>query len=55
MEKALKQEKKSIKGTAVRPMTQKELNKRIDQSMLDSKNDRLTDNNDLSKEIEHWR
>ena len=39
----------------MRPMILKEFNKRIDQSMHDSENNRLTENNDLSKEIEHWR
>lgn len=54
MEKALKREKKNISGTAVRPMTMKELNKRVDQSLLDSENDKLTENNELTKEIQEW-
>ena len=54
MEKALKEEKKNIRGINMRPMTQKELNQRIDQSLLDSENGLLTENNDLTKEIREW-
>jgi len=54
MEKALKRETKNISGAVVRPMTLKELNKRIDESMLDSENGKLTENNDLSTEIREW-
>jgi pseudouridine-5'-phosphate glycosidase len=54
MEKALKREKKNISGTVVKPMTLKELNKRVDQSLLDSENDKLTENNDLTNEIQEW-
>ena len=36
------------------PMTLDEFNKRIDQSMLNSKNGNLIDNDDLIKEIEKW-
>ena len=54
MEKALKEEKKNISGINMRPMTQKELNQRIDQSLLDSENGKLTENNDLTKEIREW-
>ncbi len=35
-------------------MTIGELNSRIDQSMNDSKNDRLTNSDDLIAEIEKW-
>lgn len=52
--KPLKKEKNNISGKAVRPMTLNELSKRIDQSMLDSENDRLTDNNNLTAEIREW-
>lgn len=54
MEKTLKEEKKNIRGIKMRPMTQKELNNRIDQSLLDSENGKLTENNDLTKEIREW-
>lgn len=35
-------------------MTIDELNSRVDQSMNDSKNDRLTNSDDLIAEIEKW-
>lgn len=54
MEKALKREKKNIKGADIRPMSMNEFNNRIDQSMEDSKNDRLIENNDLNTEIQEW-
>lgn len=54
MEKALKREKKNIKGANIRPMSMNEFNNRIDQSMEDSKNDRLIENNDLNTEIQEW-
>jgi len=37
------------------PITLEEFNKRIDQSLLDSQNDRLTENTDLTTEIQGWR
>lgn len=36
------------------PMSLDEFNQRIDQSMFDSMNDNLIDNDDLIKEIEKW-
>ena len=36
------------------PMTMDEFNKRIDKSLDDSKNGRLTENNDLIVEIQEW-
>lgn len=36
------------------PMTIDELNSRVDQSMKDSKSDRLTTSDDLIAEIEKW-
>jgi len=35
-------------------MTMSEFNKRIDLSLEDSKNDRLTETNDLIEEIKEW-
>jgi len=55
MEKALKKEKKNIIGADIRPMTVKELKKRIDRSMLDSENEKLTENNDLKSELLEWK
>lgn len=52
-EKLLKLEKK-WDGNGLEPMTVKEFNDRIDKSMKDSKNGRLTPVNDLLAEIEKW-
>lgn len=38
-----------------KPLSIAELNKRINQSMEDSKNDRLIDSDGLMQEIEKWR
>lgn len=53
LEKLLKMEKK-WDGNGLEPMTVKEFNDRIDKSMKDSKNGRLTEVNDLLAEIEKW-
>ena len=53
-EKMLKKEKKRSTDKDFHPMTLDEFYKRIDQSMLDSKNGNLIDNNDLIKEIGNW-
>lgn len=53
LEKLLKIEKK-WDGNDLEPMTVKEFNDRIDRSMEDSKNGRLTKVNDLLSEIEKW-
>lgn len=37
------------------PFTMEELNKRIDQSLDDSKKNKITDSNDLLSEIEQWQ
>lgn len=37
------------------PFSIEELNKRIDQSLEDSKNDRIIESNDLLSEIKQWR
>lgn len=42
------------KNDDFKQMTIDELNGRIDQSMNDSKNDRLTNSDDLIAEIEKW-
>lgn len=54
LEKALKKEKKNIKENVLRPMTVEEFNHRIDQSLSDSKNGKLTENDDLATEIQEW-
>lgn len=53
LEKLLRIEKKWDKNR-LEPMTVQEFNARIDKSMEDSKNGRLTEVNDLLEEIEKW-
>ena len=48
-----KDKKKSLEKD-FHAMTLEEFNNRIDQSMLDSKNGNLIDNDDLIAEIEKW-
>jgi hypothetical protein len=54
LEKILRKEKNDSDNRKVKPMSDHELNKRIDKSMDDSKNGRLTEANDLLAEIEKW-
>ncbi len=51
LEKLVKSEKKLQHST---PFTLEELNKRIDQSLQDSKDGKLTEVNNLISEIEEW-
>lgn len=46
---------KSLKSSDFKPMTITQLNERIDQSMEDSKNEKLTISSSLMAEIEKWR
>jgi hypothetical protein len=55
LEKLLEKEKVRMTVSDFSPMTLKEFNTRIDESLLDSQNDRLTENNDLTTEIQGWR
>ncbi|HAH56456.1 MAG TPA: hypothetical protein DCM02_14530 [Flavobacterium sp.] len=54
LENFLKKEKKKNFDKEFLPMTMEEFNSRIDQSMEDSINGRLTESKDLLKEIEKW-
>lgn len=45
---------KSSKENDFKPMTISEFNKRIDKSMQDSENNKLTSSSDLIAEIEKW-
>lgn len=54
LEKILQKEKKHSDNRKIEPMSVRELNKRIDKSMEDSKNGKLTEANDLLAEIEKW-
>lgn len=53
-EKMLKKEKKRSIEIDFQPMSLDEFNKRIDQSMLDSNKGKLTNIDELIKEIEEW-
>lgn len=53
-EKLLKKEKKRSIEMDFHPMTLDEFNKRIDQSMVDSNSGKLTNNDELIKEIAGW-
>ena len=53
LEKLLRSNKSKEK-TVIKPMTVAELNSRIDKSMADSKNNKLTSSNDLIAEVEKW-
>jgi len=53
-EKILKTENKHSTNRKVESMSANELNVRIDKSLKDSKNRRLTEVNDLLTEIDKW-
>jgi hypothetical protein len=53
-EKLLRKEKENIPDSNLSPMTIDDLNKRIDLSLTDSKNDNITEANDLVDEISKW-
>ena len=54
LEKQLKKEKKTSIDKEFSPMTIKEFESRIDQSMEDSKNGRVIEANQLLEEIKKW-
>jgi hypothetical protein len=54
LEKYLKKEKKTNIDNEFSPMTIKEFESRIDQSMEDSKNGRVIEANQLLEEIKKW-
>lgn len=53
-EKILKKENISSRQAEFMPMSVKEFNSRIDQSMNDSKNGRLISSSELKAKIEDW-
>ncbi|WP_240032187.1 hypothetical protein [Psychroflexus aestuariivivens] len=53
-EKLLKKEKEHSSLENLEPMTSVELNARIDKSLQDSKNGKLTEANHLLAEIDKW-
>ena len=54
LEKLLKKEKATKADIDFQPMSMEEFESRIDQSMEDSKNGRLTEMDDFLAEIEKW-
>jgi len=54
LEKLLRKENASLTDDAFEPMTIEEFNDRIDRSMEDSKNGRLTSATDLKAKIDKW-
>ena len=54
LEKVLKKERKLNRNKDLQPMSKKEFHSRIDQSMEDSKEGKLTEADDLLAEIEKW-
>ena len=54
LEKILKKENKKSGREDFKPMTIKEFNSRIDQSMEDSKNGRLIEASELKSKIDKW-
>ncbi len=53
-EKLLRKEKQRITSNKLEPMTLEEFYKRIDISLEDSNNDRVTESSELLSEIEKW-
>ena len=54
LESILKTEQKSSFAQELKPFTIEELNERIDKSLEDSKNGKLTEANQLISDIEKW-
>ena len=54
LENILKKESQKTKQGDFKPMTIEEFNSRIDQSMEDSKNGRLTEASELKAKIDKW-
>ena len=54
LEKVLKKEKRLLANKNIQPMTVQEFNKRLDQSMKDSREGKLTDGDDLIADIDKW-
>ncbi len=50
----LREEKKKLYEAELKPLTQKEFTKMIDQAEADAKQGRLTEVNSLKKDIDNW-
>lgn len=55
LEKLLEKEKVKIEAEDFKPFSVEEFQKRIDRSVGDSKQNRLTGNADLLNEVQKWR
>jgi len=55
LEKVLRKEKKITRIKDLEPMTLDQFNKRIDKSLKDSCEGKLTEANDLMSEVEKWK
>jgi hypothetical protein len=55
LENILRKEKKYLSQEDSEPMTIEEFNSRIDQSIEDSKNGRITEANELKAKIDKWK
>ncbi len=55
LEKVLRKEKEMNRIKDLEPMTFDHFNKRIDKSMKDSREGKLTEANDLMSEVEKWK
>jgi hypothetical protein len=51
----LKSERKRLTRKKIKPLTEKELNRRIDKAEADSSNSRLVSVHDLKSEINSWK
>jgi chemotaxis protein CheY-P-specific phosphatase CheC len=54
LEKLLEKEKARIESEDLKLLSNEELHKRIDRSISDSKQNRLTENADLLREVQKW-
>ena len=54
LETILRKDKTTIEFENIQPMTMKKFNQRINKSLDDSKNGRLTEANELISEINKW-
>ncbi len=54
LEQLLKKETRKSESEVIKPFSIDEFRDRISESMLDSKHNRLTENNDLLAEMQKW-
>jgi len=54
LEELLKKEKQKLYSVRIEPFSNEEFNERIEKSMDDSRNGRLTENKELLAEVKKW-